>query len=51
MNRTDRDRYMCHSCGGVTVFLTKEEAQQERKEGHDVQPWPVEKLSPAEVRS
>ncbi len=38
-NTTSRDRYLCRSCGGVTVHLTAEEAAVERKEGHEIELW------------
>jgi hypothetical protein len=38
-SKTGRDKYFCHSCGGVTVSLTPQEADQERKEGHQIELW------------
>jgi len=34
-----KQRYLCHSCGGVTVRLTSKEAADERQNGHDVELW------------
>jgi hypothetical protein len=35
----DKQRYLCHTCGGVTVRLTHKEAAEEQRHGHDVEPW------------
>lgn len=40
VNKTDRVPYFCHSCGGVTVYLTPQEAAEERAHGHDVELLP-----------
>ncbi len=37
--KTNKRRYFCHSCGGVTVWLTPEQAEVEIKEGHEIELW------------
>jgi hypothetical protein len=39
INATKKDRYLCHTCGGLTIRLTAEEAAAERRQGHDVELW------------
>lgn len=36
-----KKKYFCHSCGGVTVFLTPIEAEFERQAGHDLEAFPL----------
>lgn len=33
--------WFCHSCGGLTVYLTPKEAQDEREHGHDLEAFPL----------
>lgn len=44
----EKTRYFCHSCGGVSTLLTAREAEEFKKEGHDLEIWPP-KPQPAEV--
>lgn len=44
----DKSKFFCHSCGGVTVLLTAQEAAAERKHGHDLEAYPLQP-QPAEV--
>ncbi len=33
--------YFCHSCGGLTVYLTSQEATEERSHGHELEAFPL----------
>lgn len=33
--------FFCHSCGGLTVYLTPSEAADERAHGHDLEAFPL----------
>jgi len=37
----DKVRYFCHSCGGVTIWLTPKEAADQRLEKHDLEAFPL----------
>ncbi len=37
----DKAKHFCHSCGGVTVYLTPLEAREERRHGHDLEAFPL----------
>lgn len=37
----DTQKYFCHSCGGVTVYLTPRQALDERAHGHDLEAFPL----------
>lgn len=51
INATDKDRYLCHTCGGVTVFLTAQEAETEREEGHEIELWSTIEAKAKEAKS
>jgi hypothetical protein len=38
--RCGAERYLCHSCGGVTMYLTEAAALQQVKDGHDLEQFP-----------